>query len=94
LELELRPRRRRCRAASLVVSVVNPSLALAGFALTALLDSSASIVLVWRFRKEQHDPVAAELLERHAQTWSLSACGVRELVKSNIGCFRYDRRRG
>ena len=32
------------------------------FALNALLDSSASIVLVWRFRKERDDPEAAEHL--------------------------------
>ena len=45
------------------------SLALAGLALTALLDSSASVVLVWRFRTERRDPVAAEQLERRAQAW-------------------------
>ena len=56
-------------AASLVVALVDPSLALAGLALTALLDSSASVVLVWRFRKEQRDPVAAEHFERRALTW-------------------------
>ena len=44
-------------------------MALAGLALTALLDSSASVVLVWRFRTERHDPVAAERLERRAQAW-------------------------
>ena len=40
---------------------------MAGLGLTALLDSSASVVLVWRFRTERHDPVAAEQLERRAQ---------------------------
>jgi divalent metal cation (Fe/Co/Zn/Cd) transporter len=55
-------------AAALVVSFLDSSLALAGFALTALLDSSASVVLVWRFRREQRDPVAAEHLERRAQS--------------------------
>ena len=49
------------------------SLALAAFALNALLDSSASVVLVWRFRKERVDPQAAERLERHAQTWIIVA---------------------
>jgi divalent metal cation (Fe/Co/Zn/Cd) transporter len=53
--------------AALIVSVLDGSLALAGLALTALLDSSASVVLVWRFRKERQDPVAAEHLERRAQ---------------------------
>jgi divalent metal cation (Fe/Co/Zn/Cd) transporter len=60
-------------AAALVVSFIDGSLALAGFALNALLDSSASVVLVWRFRKEQRDPVAAERLERRAQYWIVLA---------------------
>jgi hypothetical protein len=51
------------------VSFLDGSLALAGLALTALLASSASVVLVWRFRTERHDPVAAERLERRAQAW-------------------------
>ena len=55
--------------AALVVSFLDGSLALAGLALTALLDSSASVVLVWRFRTERHDAVAAERLERRAQAW-------------------------
>lgn len=54
-------------ALALVVSVLDDSPALAGFALNALLDSSASGVLVWRFSRERRDPVAAERLERHAQ---------------------------
>ena len=60
-------------ACALVVGLTTGSLALAGFALNALLDSSASIVLVWRFRKEQVDPEAAERLERRAQTWIIGA---------------------
>ena len=52
---------------ALVVSFLDDSPALAGFALNALLDSSASVVLVWRFRREKRDPVAAERLERKAQ---------------------------
>lgn len=52
---------------ALVVSVIDDSPALAGFALNALLDSSASVVLVWRFSKERSDPAAAERLERRAQ---------------------------
>ena len=54
-------------ALALVVSVLDDSPALAGFALNALLDSSASGVLVWRFSRERRDPVGAERLERHAQ---------------------------
>jgi divalent metal cation (Fe/Co/Zn/Cd) transporter len=54
-------------AAALVVSSVADSLALAGFALNALLDSTASAILVWRFRRERSDPQAVERLERRAQ---------------------------
>lgn len=60
-------------AAALVVSVLDVSLALAGFALNALLDSCASVVLVWRFRKERRDPAAADRLERRAQAWIVVA---------------------
>lgn len=49
------------------------SLAMAGFALNALLDSSASVVLVWRFRRERRDPAGAELLERRAQGFIAAA---------------------
>ena len=56
-----------------MVGLSTGSLALAGFALNALLDSSASVVLVWRFRKERTDLVAAEHLERRAQTWVIIA---------------------
>lgn len=59
--------------AALVVGLTIGSLALAGFALNALLDSSASGVLVWRFRRERRDPVAAERLERRAQRWIVMA---------------------
>ena len=52
---------------ALVVSVIDDSPALAGFALNALLDSSASAVLVWRFSREKRDPAGAERLERRAQ---------------------------
>jgi divalent metal cation (Fe/Co/Zn/Cd) transporter len=54
-------------ATALVVSSLTGSLALAGFALNALLDSSASAVLVWRFGRERSDPEGAERLERRAQ---------------------------
>lgn len=53
--------------AALILGVATGSLALDGFALNALLDSSASIVLVWRFTHEQRSPVAAERVERRAQ---------------------------
>ena len=51
----------------MVVALVTGSLALAGFALNALLDASASAVLVWRFVNERRDPLAAERVERQAQ---------------------------
>jgi divalent metal cation (Fe/Co/Zn/Cd) transporter len=60
-------------ASALIVGLTTGSLALAGFALNALLDSSASVVLVWRFRRERTDPEAAEHLERRAQTWIIAA---------------------
>ena len=56
-------------AAALTLAVLSGSLALAGFALSAILDTSASVVLVWRFRREQNDPAAAEHLERRAQAF-------------------------
>lgn len=69
-------------AAALAVAVLADSLALAGFALNALLDSSASFVLVWRFRRERRDPVAAERLERHAQAF---IAGAMLLIAGYIG---------
>jgi divalent metal cation (Fe/Co/Zn/Cd) transporter len=60
-------------AAAVTASAIDGSLALASFGLSALLDMSASTVLVWRFRKEQRDPVAAERLERRAQSWIVLA---------------------
>jgi divalent metal cation (Fe/Co/Zn/Cd) transporter len=52
---------------ALVIAILDDSPALAGFALNALLDSSASMILVWRFSRERRDPVGAERLERRAQ---------------------------
>ncbi len=58
---------------ALVAAIVSGSTALAAFALNALLDSAASVVLIWRFHKERRDPVAAEHLERRAQRWIVVA---------------------
>jgi divalent metal cation (Fe/Co/Zn/Cd) transporter len=63
-------------ALALAVAATTGSLALAGFALNALLDSSASLVLVWRFRNERTDPDAAEHLERRAQSFIVVAMAV------------------
>jgi divalent metal cation (Fe/Co/Zn/Cd) transporter len=54
-------------ATGFVVALFTGSLALAGFALNALLDSSASAVLVWRFMHERRNPLAADRVERQAQ---------------------------
>jgi divalent metal cation (Fe/Co/Zn/Cd) transporter len=59
--------------AALVAAAVAGSAALAGFALNELLDSSASIVLVWRFRRERKSPAAAAHLERRAVGWIATA---------------------
>ena len=58
---------------ALAAAIVSGSTALAAFALNALLDSSASVVLIWRFRKERQDSEAAERLERRAQAWIVVA---------------------
>jgi divalent metal cation (Fe/Co/Zn/Cd) transporter len=57
----------------LAAAIIAGSPATAGFALNALLDSSASVVLICRFRRERNDPEAAEHLERHAQTFIVIA---------------------
>ena len=77
-------------AGALVVSAVSGSLAVASFGLSALLDASASAVLVWRFMKEQRDPVAADRLERRAQAWialAMLAVGVYLGVRAVRGAI-------
>jgi divalent metal cation (Fe/Co/Zn/Cd) transporter len=58
---------------ALGTAFVAGSAALAGFALNAILDSSASLVLVWRFRRERTSPAAAAHLERRAVGWIAGA---------------------
>jgi divalent metal cation (Fe/Co/Zn/Cd) transporter len=60
-------------ASGLALALIASSPATAGFALNALLDSSASVVLIWRFRRERNDPEAAEHLERRAQKFIVIA---------------------
>jgi divalent metal cation (Fe/Co/Zn/Cd) transporter len=60
-------------SAALVAALLTGSSALAAFALNALLDSLASVIMVWRFRRERDDPAAAEHLERRAQPWISAA---------------------
>src|SRR5690242_18283789 len=72
-------------AAALAAAIVASSPALAAFALSALLDSSASVILVRRFRTEQRDPAAAEHLERRAHGWvsaAMVAVGIYVLVQA------------
>lgn len=51
---------------ALFAGAVAGSLALVGFGLDSLIDSSASVVLVWRFRVERNAPLHAERVERTA----------------------------
>jgi divalent metal cation (Fe/Co/Zn/Cd) transporter len=60
-------------ALALAIGLITGSLVLAAFALNAILDCSASVVLVWRFRKERSDPAAAEDFERRALVFILIA---------------------
>jgi divalent metal cation (Fe/Co/Zn/Cd) transporter len=53
---------------TLAASVTSGSLSLGGFGLNTLIDTCASVALVWRFKKEAHDASAAERLERRAET--------------------------
>lgn len=72
-------------AAALAAAFAAGSSALAAFAFSALLDSSASVVLIWRFRTERQDPDAAERLERNADRWvaaAMVAVGLYVLVRS------------
>lgn len=52
---------------ALGVSLVGGGLSLGGFGLNAIIDLSASVVLVWRFWKDADDPEAAAALERRAE---------------------------
>jgi divalent metal cation (Fe/Co/Zn/Cd) transporter len=52
--------------AALISGVAAGSLALVGFGLDSVIDSSASVVLVWRFSAESNDEARAERVERVA----------------------------
>jgi divalent metal cation (Fe/Co/Zn/Cd) transporter len=72
-------------ACGLVAAFLTGSLAVAAFAGNALLDSSASVVLVWRFLSERGDPLAAERVERRAQAVvaaAMIAVGLSVLVEA------------
>jgi len=54
-------------AASLVVGVVAGSLSLGGLGASVLIDVISSVVLIWRFRREQGSGEFPETAERRAQ---------------------------
>jgi divalent metal cation (Fe/Co/Zn/Cd) transporter len=54
-------------AISIAAGVSAHSVALIGFGLESLIDGTASVVLVWRFRVERSDPVRAERVEQVAE---------------------------
>jgi divalent metal cation (Fe/Co/Zn/Cd) transporter len=74
-------------ASGLALALIASSPATAGFALNALLDSSASVVLIWRFQRERNDPEAAEHLERRAQNFIVIAM-VAVAVLVAVGAMR------
>jgi divalent metal cation (Fe/Co/Zn/Cd) transporter len=53
---------------AVVAALSSGSLALLGFGFDAVIDSAASIALVWRFRIERSSPERAERVERLAET--------------------------
>jgi len=48
-------------------AIVYDSLSLAAFGLSMLIDTGASLALVWRFRREERDPEGADRLEARAE---------------------------
>lgn len=53
--------------AAVVVGLTTESLSLLGFGADAVIDSAASVVLVWRFRTEARQPHRAERIEEVAE---------------------------
>ena len=54
--------------AAVVVAIATGSLSLLGFGADAVIDSVASVVLVWRFRTEVREPHRADRIEQVAET--------------------------
>jgi divalent metal cation (Fe/Co/Zn/Cd) transporter len=52
---------------TVAASLVTGSLSLGGFGLNTLIDTAASVAIVWRFRKEATDQAGADRLERRAE---------------------------
>jgi divalent metal cation (Fe/Co/Zn/Cd) transporter len=55
-------------ATAVVVATATGSLSLLGFGADAVIDSAASVVLVWRFRTEVREPHRADRIELIAET--------------------------
>jgi divalent metal cation (Fe/Co/Zn/Cd) transporter len=53
--------------AAVVVALATESLSLLGFGADAVIDSAASVVLVWRFRTEVREPHRADRIEEVAE---------------------------
>ena len=54
--------------AAVAVAITTGSLSLLGFGADAVIDSVASVVLVWRFRTEVREPHRADRIEQIAET--------------------------
>lgn len=54
--------------AAVVIAIATGSLSLLGFGADAVIDSAASVVLVWRFRTEVREPHRADRIEQIAET--------------------------
>ena len=52
---------------AVVVALATQSLSLLGFGADAVIDSAASVILVWRFRIEAHQPHQADHVEETAE---------------------------
>jgi divalent metal cation (Fe/Co/Zn/Cd) transporter len=48
-------------------AIAYDSISLAAFGLSMLIDTAASVALVWRFKKEERDPEGADRLEARAE---------------------------
>src|SRR5215831_3851924 len=60
-------------------AVVYGSISLAAFGLSMLIDTGASVALVWRFKREVRDPHGADVLEARAEV----AIGVAMVVAAS-----------
>jgi divalent metal cation (Fe/Co/Zn/Cd) transporter len=54
-------------ALAFALAIATGSLSLLGFAVDAVIDSAASVALIWRFGEEGRNPARAERIERFAE---------------------------